>query len=241
MKTRTIKQSEFLVTIKQTTEKSGYMSCSVKSFMNRMGYKKRSPKNIEELTDTLTEANFHIYPQLSLDLKHTDTIRIYDFPVHCLGDLFDNEADLEKFVFRKGKITEAGVASIKNKQFRPVNTRDRLDMVGYDLLDNPVVLELKNLDGGRSSVEQVFRYIKHLKTQFPEKTVRGVLVTGVKGKETAEALVGMQHESPQLFKLFSWYLYKFNGKRQTISFQLVDVSTLSHFFQRGVKNTSLKN
>ena len=82
-----------------------------------------------------------------------------------------------------------------------------------------MVLELKNAGGGKSAVEQVLRYAGLLKTEFPNHTIRQILVTGVQNYETALAIRGKQKEQRELFE---WYLYKYH--KSINHFELIKVT-----------------
>lgn len=211
------KQSLVLADIKEVTRRSGYKMLTVAGFMKSMGYKKRSPSNIANLDELLRKNRLYIYPKITMLTDWKGSIRIYSFPHEALGDLFKSEAELESFVHLKKKYLFFDVVKVET-QYTPNRTRDRLDMLGFDKDNQPVVIEFKNADGGKSSVEQVFRYISHVKSTYPRKKVRGILVTGVRGVDTAKAIHGM---SPERRAEFQWYLYKYDKAKQSISFHLV--------------------
>ena len=211
------KHEIFLRTTKEIISKSGYRSISIKSLMKAMGYAKRSPKNVALIDTVLRQQKLYIYPKILMTSSWTDIVRIYGFAVESLGDLFDSEAELEAFVHLKRKFLEFGVNKVE-VQYSPSRTRDRLDMMGHDKDNNLVVLEFKNKDGGKSAVEQVLRYMGMLKSEYPKKSVRGILVTGVRGVDTAKAIYGMKTEE---LVNFQWFLYKYNKASRTITFKEV--------------------
>ncbi len=211
------KQSSVLKDIREITKRSGYKMITVAGFMKSMGYQKRSPSNIANLDELLRANKLYIYPKITMDTDWKQSIRIYSFPHEALGDLFRSEAELESYVHMKKKYLFFNVVKVVT-QYSPKQTRDRLDMLGYDKNNEPVVIEFKNADGGKSSVEQVFRYISHVKSTYPGKKVRGILVTGVRGVDTAKAIHGM---SPERRAEFEWYLYKYDKAKDNITFHKV--------------------
>lgn len=221
------KVETYLKATHETIKRSGYRSVSIKSLMNSMGYSKRSPKNIALIDTTLRKSRLYIYPKITMGSRWTDLVRIYGFPVESLGDLFESEAELEGFIHAKRKFMDFGVTKVE-LQYSPLRTRDRLDMKGYDQQGNLVVLEFKNKDGGKSAVEQVLRYMGMLKSENPKKSVRGILVTGIRGVDTAKAMYGMKPEDLAIFK---WYLYKYNRAAKSIAFQEVTESSLQRLLR----------
>jgi RecB family endonuclease NucS len=99
-----------------------------------------------------------------------------------------------------------------------------------DKAGNEVALELKNLHGGKSAVEQVLRYLGMLKQQFKGKKVRGILVTGILGVDTAKALHGMTEEQKNVI---DWYLYNYNKNTQHLIFEKVNYKFIAEHLDNG--------
>jgi RecB family endonuclease NucS len=153
-----------------------------------------------------------------MSLSWDRLIRIYNFPVEALGDLFKSESQLEDFVMNSKAFNQLGILEVEN-QYKPFNTKDRLDFKGIDKEKRQVVLELKNKEGGKTAVEQVLRYAGMLKQENPKAAVRKILVTGVRGVETAKAIHGMTKVQKEDFE---WYLYDYNKETEKISFSKVE-------------------
>lgn len=205
--------------IKPLVKGSGYCSMKVSSFFHKLGHKKRGPAIIDTINQALKETGLFAFPKIDLSLRWDRVIRIYDFPVESLGDIFKNENQLEEYVMRTEAYKQFGIVKVE-KQYRPISTKDRLDFKGIDKEGRHVVLELKNKEGGKSAVEQVLRYAGMLKQENPKVKIRKILVTGVRGVETAKAIHGMT--KTQQLNDIEWYLYNYNKDTDKIKFSLVD-------------------
>jgi hypothetical protein len=58
-----------------------------------------------------------------------------------------------------------------------------------------------------------------LKQEDPKAKIRKILVTGIRGVETAKAIHGMEKAQKEDFE---WYLYNYNKDANKISFSPVD-------------------
>lgn len=205
---------ELLKSIKNDVRRSGSKRMTVSRLFNRIGVQKRSEKSIALFYERANEHGYYISPDISMstDWKSTITFKLY--PERQLGELFSSERKLEKYIEENGFYKKLGVETVKS-QYEPDGTRDRLDFLGQTG-DQRVVLELKKKDGGKSAVEQVFRYSGYLKREFPD--VRKILITGIQNRETALAIAG---QSPEERKGFEWYLYKYDSLTGELDFERV--------------------
>lgn len=226
--------------IKASIRSSGYKVISVRNLLFLFGYQKRSADNIKQMTARLEEHHLTIHPKLDLTLKHSEALRIYSFPVVQLGDLFSSpalpatnlpkplkqqrERELEEYIKQHEHFRQLGLSNAK-RQHSPIHTRDRFDFLCEDEQGNLVVLELKHRGGGKSAVEQVLRYIGMLKQEFPTKTARGILITGIRDMDTAKALHGMM---PEQQKQIDWYLYCFDKSTGSLRFEPVRYDFIAH-------------
>lgn len=226
--------------LKTAIRTSGYKTISVSSLLFLFGYQKRSAENIKQITAWLAEEGLTVHPKLSLSLKASESLRIYSFPVEQRGDLFSNpepvdasspklanqqrERELEEYIKKHEHFRQLGLSNPK-RQHSPIHTRDRFDFLCEDEDNTLVVLELKHMGGGKSAVEQVLRYIGMLKQEFPTRTARGILVTGVRDMDTAKALHGMTLEQQ---KQIEWHLYCFDKISGSLSFELVPYDFIAH-------------
>ena len=78
--------------------KSGYRTTKISSILKAFGITKRSSKNVLQITEELKRQGYYTLPEYSNELKLDSTIRIYNYPVRQLGDLFTSEKALEDFV-----------------------------------------------------------------------------------------------------------------------------------------------
>lgn len=196
----------FFETVKKDILSNGYRSIKVSTFLKNFSIEKRTAKNLDNIKLELKVRGLYTLPEYSQELKLDSTLRIYNYPVRQLGDLFDSEKHLEDYVDKLEHYKSLGIKSVI-RQHSPKGSKDKLDFKGDSENDELVVLELKNAGGGKSAVEQVLRYSGLLKMEFPNRIVRQVLITGVQNYETALAIRGMQKEQRDLFE---WYLYKYH-------------------------------
>lgn len=223
--------------IRDVVHDKGYKVVSVSNLLNSFGFQKRSSSNVELITVMLAEDNLTVHPQLSLNLKSADCLRIYGFPVAQLGDLFESEEgeptkgarqrreqELEDFIDKHDLFHKLGLKKVM-RQYSPKQTRDRFDFLCTDVKGSQVVLELKHVGGGKSAVEQVLRYIGMLKQEQPGKKARGILITGIRDVDTAKALHGM---TPAQQQEIEWYLYRYSKGSGDVSFELVTYDFIDH-------------
>jgi hypothetical protein len=206
-----------LVDILIQVKDSGYCSIKLSSLFHRFGYQKRGPSNVEAINQYFKELGLYAYPQINMKLSWDRQIRIYDFPVAALGDLFKSENMLEEFIIFSHEYQQLDI--VKGiQQYRPMSTKDRLDFRGIDKDGKLVVLELKNKEGGKSAVQQVLKYAGMLKRENPEAIIRKILVTGLREIETAKTIQGMTKEEKEGFE---WYVYNYNSEAGKITFERV--------------------
>ena len=215
--TKHIDPYDIMDKFKLQIKESGYSSMKVSSFFHKFGHKKRGPANIESINMALKKTGLFAFPKIDISLRWNRLLRIYDFPVESLGDLFKNENQLEDYIMQTKAYKQFDIIKVE-KQYRPISTKDRLDFKGIDKDGKHVVLELKNKEGGKSAVEQVLRYAGMLKQENPKASIRKILVTGVRGVETAKAIHGMSIAEKDGFE---WYLYNYNADTKGISFERV--------------------
>lgn len=214
--------------IQRIIESSGYKLISVAALFKAFGFRKRSSANISAVLRTLRSTGLYVYPPIHMETNWKEVVRIYGFPVEQLGDLFESESELENYVHNHKLFRSFGVDSVQI-QYSPKRSRDRLDMLGTDPSGGRVVLEFKNKDGGKTSVEQVLRYLGILRREKPGTNVRGVLITGVRGLDTALAIHGM---APEQKKEFKWYLYKYEKKAGKLTFSEVKMDYIDRLLRK---------
>lgn len=215
----------FFEQLNKDIQKNGYRSIKVSTFLQHFGIQKRSVKNVIAIRTELSSQGLYSLPEFSVELKLDSTIRIYNYPVRQLGDLFQRERDLENYVEQNQLYKDFNIQSVI-RQHSPNGTKDKLDFKGDCDNEEIVVLELKNAGGGKSAVEQVLRYAGILQIEYPGRTIRQILVTGIQNYETALAIRGMLKEQRELFE---WYLYKYN--KDSFQFEFVRVTNEEIEFQ----------
>ena len=213
--------------VKASIKKTGYRSIKISVLFGKFGYKRRGKSNIEFIQHLFLDNGLYFYPALDDENNKWDTsIQVYSFPVEYLGDLFKTEIKLEDFIDKTNALSKLGITNTI-RQYSPMRTKDRLDFKGTSRKQN-IVIELKHEDGGKRAVEQVLRYAGMLKQEEPNKSVRKILITGVRGLATAKALYGMTKEQK---KDFEWYLYKYDKEKKTIEFERVT----NQYIERNLK------
>ena len=205
-------------------EENGYRTIKMTSLLDSFSIGKRSTKNVVTIKKELQARGLYTLPEYSNELKLESTIRIYNYPVRQLGDLFEEEEDLEEYVDENMLYKQLNIKTVL-RQHKPKGTKDRLDFKGDCENEDIVVLELKNKGGGKSAVEQVLRYAAILTMQHPKRTIRQILVTGIQNYETALAIRGMLKEQRELFE---WYLYKYIKDTNFFEFVKVTKEEIEH-------------
>lgn len=88
------------------------------------------------------------------------------------------------------------------RNYRPVGCRDALDFLCEDEQGRSVVVELKKKDGERRVVEQVLRYIRHIRSDPGCRDPRGLIITGYEDPHTRRALEELE---PSYH--IDWFIY----------------------------------
>lgn len=219
---------DILEGFKASIDKKGFKTLQVRTLMSQFSYKKRSRSNVEYIQKTLLQNGYYLSPKLTLKIPMlNDTIRISRSEELILGDLFESEAQLQSYIELNQKYQDLRITNIK-REYSPKQTADRFDLCGEDDKGNRVVIELKHKDGAKSAVEQVLRYIGHLKRETDSDKVRGILVTGVRGFETASAIKGM-HAAQK--KEFEWYLYAYCKEKDTLKFERITPESIDEMLK----------
>jgi hypothetical protein len=219
----TPREKEVLKGFAKDIAANSYKSIQLARLFHSFGYKKRGEKNLTHIRNILADQGIHPYPVFTKRTDWRATIRLYHFPVQRLGNLFSSEFDLEEFMANHKSYKSLGIKSVK-RQYKPNGTKDKLDFLGVIREGEAyVALELKHQRGGKRAVEQLSRYRSHLKRAFPGKEINCILVTGIRGLATAQAIHGLTEEERRHFK---WYLYNYDKERQSLSFEEVPYSLI---------------
>jgi|GEM_PF-2168425 len=222
LKTQKELSKQFFTSISHEIEKNGYKSIRVSKLVNKLGIGKRTEKAVQKVIRKFKNHGLYTQPIFSKELKLSSTIRIYNYPVRQLGEIFETEKELENFIADNKLYKKLNIKSVI-RQYSPSGSRDRLDFKGKNN-DEVIVLELKNKGGGKSAVEQVFRYSELLKSEFPSVRIRKILVPGIQNYETALAINGLDIDDSQDFE---WYLYKYFSDEKRLEFIRVSPDDLS--------------
>lgn len=219
------KYKKAIKSIQRSIKTAGYRSIEVRRLLQLFGYKKRGVANLERINQIFTENELFCYPVLSMERNFNERVKIYNFPVECKGDLFDNERQMQQFIYERKALEKLNLFAIK-AEYSPNRTSHRMDFFAQDGVNN-VVIEVKNNGGQERGVEQVLRYASMIRREEPEKPVRKILITGQLDPNTAKAIHGMTTEERNNFE---WYLYNYNQKVQIITFEKVNYDHIFSFF-----------
>ena len=160
--------------------------------------------------------------------KREGVISLADHPFHRVGYPAEKEEHIEarldaevlpalNAAFRL-ELTPVSTAHPRD-EYSPAGTRDRMDRLCTDGAGRGVVVELKRETGDKRVVEQVMRYIGHLKAEGKYPEPRGVIITAVADPHTRRALEGRERDSH-----IDWYVYGLRGAEPgTIKFDAVVV------------------
>jgi len=214
----------FIEEIKKSIVKNGKATLSVSSILKEFGVRRRTLKNIEYINNELYKNGIFCNPKLSVRLKITDKIKLKDHFDVSSEIIFKTERELEDFILEKHLYKKLDIESVE-RQYSPIGTSDRFDFKGIGINGENVILELKNRGGGKSAIEQVFRYKDDLLKESPEKEIRLILVTGVKNDETIRAIRGMKKDRKGVFDDFEWYIYKYS-KDGEFAFERIAIEEL---------------
>ena len=205
---------EFIKSIKKEVNGNGSKGITVARLFSRIGVKKRSTKTVDLLNSQLSSRGYFVSPEITMEISWKDSVIISQYPERKLGSLFLKERALEDYIDKHNLYTKLGIDTVE-RQYSPSGTRDRLDFLGKTD-EQRIVLELKHKDGGKSAVEQVFRYAGYLKREH--KDIRKILVTGIQNRETALAIKGHSLDER---KGFEWYLYNYNQESGELNFERI--------------------
>ena len=207
-----------------------YRSMKMYSLYRQFGYARRGSSNTDYISECLQRAGLYCYPKLddpNNQWKNT-SVKVYKFPCQALGTLFKDESDLQQFIDEKSALRKLGIIRTTDYH-RPVGSSSILDFKGEDEEGNLAVIELKNEGGDNRGVEQVMRYKRDLQGRNEGRTIRKILITGVRDVSTAKAIL---RESEEDMRSFEWYLYKYDAKNKSIDFERVTNKYLTEHFAR---------
>lgn len=179
-------------------QERGIAILKLRILLKGFGQKRRGPLTISRIREWL-EAN-GIFPS-NLDSPDLNSIiQLRGVPGYRIGDLVDREEELQSR-FEEELMGGLGLKKPRH-QHRSRGTWDKMDFLCIDRLGRSVVVELKRDTGKRQAVEQVLRYIGHLKHEGGHKDPWGILITGSKDPDIQRALQGLGNNAQII-----WYLY----------------------------------
>lgn len=94
--------------------------------MRKLSIGKRSDKSVSKFKSELKLHGLYTLPIFSKELPLNSIIRLYSFPVLQLGELFDEEKELEDYIEKNKLYIKLNIETV-NRQYSPNKTRDRLD------------------------------------------------------------------------------------------------------------------
>lgn len=201
---------------------NGLVRIRLRSLLRAFGAQRRGSDTLDRIKDFLLgivsergePQPIHLdlgMAELSLD----DSVYLRGEPVRRLGPLFEGKETEFERRFGAEILKRLGLEMV-GREYSPLGTRDRLDLLAHDTKTGEfVVVELKLESGQRRAVEQVLRYIEHIKRDRRTDAVRGVLITGVADSDTERPMRTLQGT-----EMISWYLYKVED--DTVMLKLAD-------------------
>jgi len=201
---------------KLSIKRSGSRSIKLSKLLQDFGYKKIGSKNLIQIEENLKAHNLYCFPSITSNIKRESRVKIYNYPVRSLGDLFEREKDLEDYIDKNKAYKKLNIQSVK-RQASPEGTKDKIDFLGFEKNGKEVVVELKHYGGDKRAIEQVLRYAGILKKNRKTE-IRKILITGVVELSISEAIYGMEEKDK---KYFEWYVYNWDKCKDNIKFERI--------------------
>jgi hypothetical protein len=190
-------------------DKSGSKNIGFKTLLKKFGYEKRVDGAIKVLEKFCEDNGYYTSPKLTKDLEVTSNILITKTQIFSSTDEFDSEAELESYLIRHKILKKIGVKNTNNQEILR-GTKDRVDYIGKDKEGNDVIVEIKKGDGGKSAVEQLFRYkgiLLEKKILNNPSKIKMYLITGKENPRIKYTFKGM---FPSQTGHFKWFVYDYD-------------------------------
>lgn len=148
------KYSKIIEKYKLSIKTNGYRSIKLSRLLQDFGYKKIGSKNLMKIENILKTNNLFCFPSITSNIERGENLKMYNYPVRSLGDLFEKEKKLEDYIHQKKAYKQLNVQRV-DRQKSPEGTKDRLDFLGYEKNDKKVVIELKHRGVNKKAIEQI--------------------------------------------------------------------------------------
>jgi Endonuclease NucS len=185
----------------------GSAMVKLRVLLSAFGQKRRGSQTITRIQSWLSENG--LFPTNIEDAGLDNTVHLRSEKDYRIGELVAYEIQLQK-LFLKKIMHGLGLRDPK-EHYKPRGTRDKFDFLCRDRRGRSVVVELKRNTGEKRAVEQVLKYIGHLRIEGGHKDPRGILITGSKDRDTLRALQGRDKDAH-----IDWYLYGFVEGKLTL-------------------------
>lgn len=190
-------------------EKSGSKNIRFNTLLKKFGYANRASSAIKLLQKFCEDNGYYTSPKITKDLKVNSNILITKTQIFSSTDEFDSEAELEAYIIRNKILKKIGVTSTNNQEILR-GTKDRVDYMGKDKDGNDVIVEIKIGDGGKSAIEQLFRYKGILLEKKILKNASKIKMYLITGKENPRIKYTFKGMFPSQTDHFKWFVYDYN-------------------------------
>ena len=186
--------------------RNGTKRIMARHLLRAFGIERRSLAAIERVTKWLESQSPAIYaPELLYARALNQTLSLSFDKTLRIGFL----ADSERILMERFEADIMPKIKLRNPRmnFRPDGTRDELDFLCDDKNGRSVVVEIKKDGGDKRVVEQVLRYIQHIRSMPDCVEPRGIIITGQEDQHTRKALMEL---SPSY--RIDWFIYGIDGE-----------------------------
>lgn len=190
-------------------EDNGSKSIRFYTLLKKFGYTNRATNAIKALQKFCEDNGYYTYPKITKDLEVSSNILITKTEIFSSTDEFDSEAELESYLIRYKILKKIGVTSTNNQEILR-GTKDRVDYIGKDKEGNDVIVEIKIGDGGKSAIEQLFRYKGILLENKILKNASKIKMYLITGKENPRIKYTFKGMFPSQTDHFKWFVYDYN-------------------------------
>ncbi|SDM32924.1 endonuclease NucS domain-containing protein [Chryseobacterium taihuense] len=190
-------------------ENSGSKSIRFYTLLKKFGYEKRVASAINVLEKFCRDNGYYTSPKITKDLEVTSNILITRTQIFSSTDEFNSEAELESYLIRYKILKKIGVTSTNNQEVLR-GTKDRVDYIGKDKEGNDVIVEIKIGDGGKSAIEQLFRYKGILLEKKILRNASKIKMYLITGKENLRIKYTFKGMFPSQTDHFKWFVYDYD-------------------------------
>lgn len=191
-------------------EKSGSKNIRFNTLLKKFGYANRTSNAIKLLQKFCDDNGYYTSPKITKDLEVTSNILITRTQIFSSTAEFNSEAELESYLIKFKILKKIGITSTNNQEILR-GTKDRVDYIGKDKEGNDVIVEIKIGDGGKSAIEQLFRYKGILLEKKILKNASKIKMYLITGKENPRIKYTFKGMFPSQTDHFKWFVYDYDN------------------------------